>query len=102
MSNWSHVKGTQPKRPDKILQTDDRVYLRKNITAVDDISPDETGQEENHTATPGWEYDEMILTKEEYEAFKELSDNPIYENDNDSLKSRISNIETFIATSTQE
>lgn len=100
--DWTHVKGTQPKRPDKVLQTDEKVYLRKNISAVDDISPDETGTEENHTVVPGWEYDEIILTKVLYDDFVKITGNPFYVSDTDDIKSRILNVETYIATSTIE
>lgn len=102
MSDWSHVKGTQPNRPDKVLQTDNRVYLRKNITSVNDIAPDETGQEENHTAIPGWEYDEILLSKKQYDDYVKITGNPFYISDTDELKNRILSVETYIAASTEE
>lgn len=102
MSEWVHITGSQPERPKDTETSANRVYLRRNIIAVDDIDADSAEQdEENHTAVPGWEYDEMILSKAEYNSALAILANPFYTANADDLETRITNIETFIATSTE-
>lgn len=69
MNDWIHVTGTS--RPQEIQKTlTGKMYIRKNITAVDDISP--YTSEENHTPIPGYEYDEILLMPEEYERIVQM------------------------------
>lgn len=102
MSEWNHVKGTQSERPKELEPTiTGKLYVRKNIKQVTDINADNSS-EENHTAIPGWEYDEIVMSKEEYDEYLKLTANPLYEAETSELKARILNLETYIATSTME
>lgn len=102
MSSWTHVIGTQKKQPEELEKSiTGLLYVRRNITAVADTANNDSSSEENHVAVPGWEYDEIVLTPEEYDKFLDLTVNPFYKADTSSLKDRILNIETFIASSTE-
>lgn len=93
---WKTVRGTQDKKPEQLEYAGDYVFLRKNIHSVSETDPkDET---KNFT---GWEYDEILLTKEQYNDYVKMVGNPFYVSETDELKNRISNIETYIATSSE-
>lgn len=92
---WKTVRGTQDKKPEQLEYAGDYVFLRKNIHSVSETDP--TDETKNFT---GWEYDEILMTREDYDKISAISDNPIYNMDKDSLASRVSDIETLIAEST--
>lgn len=81
---WRTVRGSQPEKPKELEIGSEYVFMRKNIheySEEDSIS--------NQTMT-GWEYDEQLLTRDEYEK--------LFKND---INARLLNIETFIATQTE-
>ena len=91
---WKTVRGTQDKKPEQLEYAGDYVFLRKNIHSVSETDP--TDETKNFT---GWEYDEILLTKEQYNDYVKIVGNPFYVSDTDDLKNRISNVETYIAAS---
>ena len=93
---WKTVRGTQDKKPEQLEFAGDHVFLRKNIHSVSETDP--TDETKNFT---GWEYDEILLTKEQYNDYAKIVGNPFYVSETDELKNRISNIETYIATSSE-
>ena len=93
---WKTVRGTQDKKPEQLEFAGDHVFLRKNIHSVSKTDP--TDETKNFT---GWEYDEILLTKEQYNDYAKIVGNPFYVSETDELKNRISNIETYIATSSE-
>lgn len=66
--NYKHVVGSQPEKPLEVDETSSKysVYLRKNI-----VSKEVT---DNNITSTFWEYDEAILTKEEYDEYKKEID----------------------------
>lgn len=60
------VRGTQAQMPDEIGMNGSKVYARANIVRIDEEDGEEPGFH-------GWEYDEAILSSEEYDALKALS-----------------------------
>lgn len=62
---WRTVRGTQPERPEAIDKTSSAavVYMRKNIHRV------EVTEDESAEPILFWEYDEAILTPEQYEEY---------------------------------
>lgn len=93
---WKTVQGSQPEKPSTIQVGKDYVFLRKNIHTFSETDP----EDETKTIS-GWEYDEMLITRKQYDEFVKIFNNPLYTNENESLSSRILNLETFIATSTE-
>lgn len=93
---WKTVRGTQDKKPEQLEFAGDYVFLRKNIHSVSETDP--TDETKNFT---GWEYDEIILTKEQYNDYVKIVGNPFYVSETDELKNRISNVETYIAASSE-
>ena len=93
---WKTVRGTQDKKPEQLEYAGDYVFLRKNIHSVSETDP--TDETKNFT---GWEYDEILLTKEQYNDYVKIVGNPFYVSDTDELKNRISNVETYIAASSE-
>lgn len=93
---WKTVRGTQDKKPEQIEYAGDYVFLRKNIHSVSETDP--TDETKNFT---GWEYDEILLTKEQYNDYVKIVGNPFYVSDTDDLRNRISNVETYIAASSE-
>ena len=94
---WKTVRGTQDKKPEQLEFAGDYVFLRKNIHSVSETDP--TDETKNFT---GWEYDEILLTKEQYNDYVKIVGNPFYVSDTDELKHRIGNVETYIALSTEK
>lgn len=94
---WKTVRGTQDKKPEQLEYASDYVFLRKNIHSVSETDP--TDETKNFT---GWEYDEILLTKEQYNDYVKIVGNPFYVSETDELKNRISNVETYIALSTEK
>ena len=94
---WKTVRGTQDKKPEQLEHAGDYVFLRKNIHSVSEIDP--TDETKNFT---GWEYDEILLTKEQYNDYVKIVGNPFYVSETDELKNRISNVETYIAASSEK
>lgn len=93
---WKTVRGTQDKKPEQLEFAGDYVFLRKNIHSVSETDP--TDETKNFT---GWEYDEILLTKEQYNDYVKIVGNPFYVSDTDDLRNRISNVETYIAASSE-
>lgn len=93
---WKTVRGTQDKKPEQLEFAGDYVFLRKNIHSVSEKDP--TDETKNFT---GWEYDEILLTKEQYNDYVKIVGNPFYVSETDELKNRISNVETYIAASSE-
>lgn len=93
---WKTVRGTQDKKPEQLEYANDYVFLRKNIHSVSETDP--TDKTKNFT---GWEYDEILLTKEQYNDYVKIVGNPFYVSDTDDLRNRISNVETYIAASSE-
>lgn len=93
---WKTVRGTQDKKPEQLEYADNYVFLRKNIHSVSETDP--TDETKNFT---GWEYDEILLTKEQYNDYVKIVGNPFYVSDTDDLRNRISNVETYIAASSE-
>ena len=93
---WKTVRGTQDKKPEQLEYAGDYVFLRKNIHSVSETDP--TDETKNFT---GWEYDEILLTKEQYNDYVKIVGNPFYVSETDELKNRISNVETYIAASSE-
>ena len=93
---WKTVRGTQDKKPEQLEYAGDYVFLRKNIHSVSETDP--TDETKNFT---GWEYDEILLTKEQYNDYIKIVGNPFYVSDTDDLRNRISNVETYIAASSE-
>lgn len=93
---WKTVRGTQNEKPEQLEHAGDYVFLRKNIHSVSEIDP--TDETKNFT---GWEYDEILLTKEQYNDYVKIVGNPFYVSETDELKHRISNVETYIAASSE-
>ena len=93
---WKTVRGTQDKKPERLEYAGDYVFLRKNIHSVSETDP--TDETKNFT---GWEYDEILLTKEQYNDYVKIVGNPFYVSDTDGLRNRISNVETYIAASSE-
>lgn len=94
---WKTVRGTQDKKPEQLEYAGDYVFLRKNIHSVSETDP--TDETKNFT---GWEYDEILLTKEQYNDYVKIVGNPFYVSETDELKNRISNVETYIAASSEK
>ena len=94
---WKTVRGTQDKKPEQLEFAGDYVFLRKNIHSVSDTDP--TDETKDFT---GWEYDEILLTKEQYNDYVKIVGNPFYVSETDELKNRISNVETYIAASSEK
>ena len=94
---WKTVRGTQDKKPEQLEHAGDYVFLRKNIHSVSETDP--TDEIKNFT---GWEYDEILLTKEQYNDYVKIVGNPFYVSETDELKNRISNVETYIAASSEK
>lgn len=94
---WKTVRGTQDKKPEQLEFAGDYVFLRKNIHSVSETDP--TDETKNFT---GWEYDEILLTKEQYNDYVKIVGNPFYVSETDELKNRISNVETYIAASSEK
>ena len=94
---WKTVRGTQNKKPEQLEYAGDYVFLRKNIHSVSET--DSTDETKNFT---GWEYDEILLTKEQYNDYVKIVGNPFYVSETDELKNRISNVETYIAASSEK
>ena len=94
---WKTVRGTQDKKPEQLECAGDYVFLRKNIHSVSETDP--TDETKNFT---GWEYDEILLTKEQYNDYVKIVGNPFYVSETDELKNRISNVETYIAASSEK
>ena len=94
---WKNVRGTQDKKPEQLEFAGDYVFLRKNIHSVSETDP--TDETKNFT---GWEYDEILLTKEQYNDYVKIVGNPFYVSETDELKNRISNVETYIAASSEK
>ena len=94
---WKTVRGTQNKKPEQLEYAGDYVFLRKNIHSVSETDP--TDETKNFT---GWEYDEILLTKEQYNDYVKIVGNPFYVSETDELKNRISNVETYIAASSEK
>ena len=94
---WKTVRGTQDKKPEQLEFAGDYVFLRKNIHSVSETDP--TDETKNFT---GWEYDEILLTKEQYNDYIKIVGNPFYVSETDELKNRISNVETYIAASSEK
>lgn len=61
------VRGSQAQMPDDIETNGSRVYARANIHRIDEEDT------EDQPGFHGWEYDEAILTREEYDALKALN-----------------------------
>lgn len=94
---WKTVRGTQDEKPKQLEHTGNYIFLRKNIHSFSETDPmDETKK------LTGWEYDEILLTKEQYDDYVKITGNPFYISDTDELKNRILSVETYIATSTEE
>lgn len=93
---WKTVRGTQDKKPEQLEYAGDYVFLRKNVHSVSETDP--TDETKNFT---GWEYDEILLTKEQYNDYVKIVGNPFYVSDTDDLRNRISNVETYIAASSE-
>ena len=94
---WKTVRGTQDKKPEQLEFAGDYVFLRKNIHSVSETDP--TDETKNFT---GWGYDEILLTKEQYNDYVKIVGNPFYVSETDELKNRISNVETYIAASSEK
>ena len=94
---WKTVRGTQDKKPEQLEYAGDYAFLRKNIHSVSETDP--TDETKNFT---GWEYDEILLTKEQYNDYVKIVGNPFYVSETDELKNRISNVETYIAASSEK
>ena len=94
---WKTVRGTQDEKPEQLEYAGNYVFLRKNIHSVSETDP--TDETKNFT---GWEYDEILLTKEQYNDYVKIVGNPFYVSETDELKNRISNVETYIALSTEK
>ena len=94
---WKTVRGTQDKKPEQLEFAGDYVFLRKNIHSISETDP--TDETKNFT---GWEYDEILLTKEQYNDYVKIVGNPFYVSETDELKNRISNVETYIAASSEK
>lgn len=95
--DWKTVRGSQPEKPPVVEIGTDYVFLRKNIHSYSEKDPDDETK-----VTKGWEYQEILITKAQYDDYIKITGNPFYISDTDDIKSRVSNIETFIATSTEE
>jgi len=93
---WKTVRGTQDKKPEQLEYANGYVFLRKNIHSVSETDP--TDETKNFT---GWEYDEILLTKEQYNDYVKIVGNPFYVSDTNDLRNRISNVETYIAASSE-
>lgn len=93
--DWKNVRGTQPEKPDVVEIGSEFVFLRKNIHQFNE-------KDEYENTITGWEYEELLLTKNEYDDYIKITGNPFYIDDTSDLKGRLTNLETFIATSTQE
>ena len=61
------VRGSQAQMPDDIETNGNRVYARANIRRIDEEDT------EDQPGFHGWEYDEAILTREEFDALKALN-----------------------------
>ena len=94
---WKTVRGTQDKKPEQLEFAGDYVFLRKNIHSISETDP--TDETKNFT---GWEYDEILLTKEQYNDYVKIVGNPFYVSETDELKTRISNVETYIAAASEK
>ena len=94
---WKTVRGTQDKKPEQLEYAGDYVFLRKNVHSVSETDP--TDETKNFT---GWEYDKILLTKEQYNDYVKIVGNPFYVSETDELKNRISNVETYIAASSEK
>ena len=94
---WKTVRGTQDKKPEQLEYAGDYVFLRKNIHSVSETDP--TDETKNFT---GWEYDEILLFKGQYNDYVKIVGNPFYVSETDELKNRISNVETYIAASSEK
>ena len=94
---WKTVRGTQDKKPEQLEYAGDYVFLRKNVHSVSETDP--TDETKNFT---GWEYDEILLTKKQYNDYVKIVGNPFYVSETDELKNRISNVETYIAASSEK
>ena len=68
---YKTVRGSQQPRPEELALTSspDKVYLRRNITTVTEDNAD-TGE-----SVQLWQYDEAILTREEYAQYKAETEN---------------------------
>ncbi len=68
---YKTVRGSQQTRPEDLDLTSspDKVYLRRNITTVTEANA--TTGESIHL----WQYDEAILTREEYAQYKAETEN---------------------------
>ncbi|MFR2633799.1 hypothetical protein [Neglectibacter timonensis] len=68
---YKTVRGSQQTRPEELDLTSspDKVYLRRNITTVTEDNAD-TGE-----SVQLWQYDEAILTREEYAQYKAETEN---------------------------
>jgi hypothetical protein len=61
------VRGTQAQMPEDIGMNGMRVYARANIRRIDEEDT------EDQPGFHGWEYDEAVLSSEEYDALKSLT-----------------------------
>lgn len=94
---WKIVHGGQPDiKPKEIMFNFDSVYLRRNIHK----------HEQNNVMGDGdvisdWEYEEAVITKDEYETFVRLLDNPFFSSKANELSDRLSDLEEFVTTLTE-
>lgn len=68
---YKTVRGSQQEKPPELDLTSspDRVYLRRNVERITETDP-MTG-----TAIPLWQYEEAVLTLEEYQVYKAETEN---------------------------
>ena len=92
--NWKQVEDTQLETPKTVEDNGfGTVYIRRNIRQE---------EKENNTNSNGktsvWKYDEIQMKAEDYNKFKTLLDNTLYNIWSDDISKRLLDIEILMAS----
>ena len=92
--DWKQVEDTQLETPKAVEDNGfGTVYLRRNIRRE---------EKENNTnsneKTSVWKYDEIQMKAEDYNKFKALLENPLYNIQSDDISKRLLDIEILMAS----
>ena len=92
--DWQQVEGTQSERPQTVEDNGfGTTYIRRNIRQEERESGANNGEK-----MLVWKYDEIKMSTKDYNKFKTLLDNPLYNIQSDDISKRLLDIEILMAS----
>ena len=92
--DWKQVEDTQLETPKTVEDNGfGTTYIRRNIRQEERDSGTNNGEK-----MLVWKYDEIKMSTEDYDKFKTLLDNPLYNIQSDDISKRLLDIEILMAS----